>query len=92
MSSASKYTNFALTFDDVLLKPGYSEVLPSNVELSTNLTKDIRLNIPVISAAMDTVTEGSMGIALARLGGLGVVHRNLSAKVQDGEIDKIKRS
>ena len=92
MSSAAKYENFALTFDDVLLKPGYSEVLPATVDLRTKLTKEIKLNIPVMSAAMDTVTEAAMGIALARLGGLGVIHRNLSAKRQAGEIDKVKRS
>ena len=68
----------ALTFDDVLLLPGYSEVLPSEVDLSTQLTKSIRLNIPVISAAMDTVTESRMSIALAELGGLGIIHKNLT--------------
>ncbi|MCB8962089.1 MAG: IMP dehydrogenase [Ardenticatenales bacterium] len=92
MSSNSKFATFALTFDDVLLKPGYSEVLPAHVDLTTRLTRDIQLNIPVISAAMDTVTEAGMGIALARLGGMGIIHRNLSLEEQVDEVDKVKRS
>jgi IMP dehydrogenase len=82
----------ALTFDDVLLVPGYSEVLPAEVDLRTRLAADIYLNIPIISAAMDTVTEAKMAIALARQGGLGVIHRNLSEKEQIEEVDKVKRS
>jgi IMP dehydrogenase len=82
----------SLTFDDVLLAPGYSEVLPAEVDLSTRLAADIHLNIPVISAAMDTVTEAPMAIALARQGGLGVVHRNMSVEEQAEEVDKVKRS
>ncbi|NLG49999.1 MAG: IMP dehydrogenase, partial [Chloroflexi bacterium] len=81
-----------LTFDDVLLMPGRSSVLPSKIDLSTNLTPNIRLNIPVLSAAMDTVTEGRMAIALAREGGLGVIHRNCSPEEQAAEVDKVKRS
>ncbi|MAV63850.1 MAG: IMP dehydrogenase [Candidatus Marinimicrobia bacterium] len=81
-----------LTFDDVLLCPQYSEVLPSDVSLSTNLTKRINLNIPFISAAMDTVTESEMAISIARLGGLGVIHKNLTPKQQALEVDKVKRS
>jgi IMP dehydrogenase len=82
----------ALTFDDVLLAPGYSEVLPAEVALRTRLTRKIALNIPVLSAAMDTVTEAGMAIGLARLGGLGVIHRNLTIEAQAEEVDKVKRS
>ena len=82
----------SLTFDDVLLIPGYSEVLPSEVDLSVRLHPRLRLNIPVLSAAMDTVTESEMAIALARQGGLGVIHRNLSPEDQAAEVDKVKRS
>jgi len=81
-----------LTFDDVLLMPGRSSVLPSKIDLSTSLTPNIRLNIPVLSAAMDTVTEARMAIALAREGGLGVIHRNCSPEEQAAEVDKVKRS
>jgi IMP dehydrogenase len=83
---------YALTFDDVLLIPQESSVLPKDVELSTKLTNSINLNIPIISAAMDTVTESSLAIALARVGGLGVIHKNLSIKNQCEMIDKVKRS
>ena len=82
----------ALTFDDVLLMPGYSEILPADVSLATRLAADIDLNIPVISAAMDTVTEAPMAIALARQGGLGIIHRNMSIEAQVEEVDKVKRS
>ncbi len=82
----------ALTFDDVLLVPGFSEVLPDAVDVSTTLTKRIRLAIPVLSAAMDTVTEARLAIALAREGGLGVIHRNCSVEEQVAEVDKVKRS
>ena len=82
----------ALTFDDVLLKPKYSNVLPKEVDLSTRLSKNISLNIPFISAAMDTVTESSMAIALAREGGLGVIHKNLSIVDQALQVDLVKRS
>lgn len=82
----------ALTFDDVLLTPGYAEILPSEIDISVMLHERLRLNIPVLSAAMDTVTEGELAIALARQGGLGVVHRNLSPEQQAKEIDKVKRS
>jgi IMP dehydrogenase len=81
-----------LTFDDVLLEPGYSEIVPSRVDLRTRLTKDISLNIPIIAAAMDTVTESTMGIAIARQGGIGIVHKNLSVGEQADEVDKVKRS
>ena len=82
----------ALTFDDVLLVPGYAEVLPAGVDLSVALHHRLPLNIPVLSAAMDTVTEARLAIALARQGGLGVVHRNLSPQAQAAEVEKVKRS
>ena len=82
----------ALTFDDVLLIPQYSEVLPSQVDTSTYLTKNIKLNIPLISAAMDTVTEAELAIALAREGGLGIIHKNMTIEEQADEVDKVKRS
>jgi IMP dehydrogenase len=82
----------ALTFDDVLLTPGYSELLPSEVSLRARLTQDLWLNIPVLSAAMDTVTESRTAIALAREGGIGIIHRNMSALDQAEEVDKVKRS
>lgn len=82
----------ALTFDDVLLIPARSDVLPAEVDLSVQLTQRLRLNIPLLSAAMDTVTESRLAIALARAGGIGVIHRNLSIADQAGEVDKVKRS
>jgi IMP dehydrogenase len=82
----------ALTFDDVLLLPAHSEVTPATVNVQTQLTRKIGLNIPVITAAMDTVTESRMAIAMAQQGGIGVVHRNLSVEQQAGEVDKVKRS
>ena len=87
-----KFGKLALTFDDVLLAPGYSEVLPADVTLRTRLAGNLYVNIPVLSAAMDTVTEAQMAIALARLGGIGVIHRNLSPEEQAAEVDKVKRS
>jgi len=80
------------TFDDVLLLPGYSEVLPSEVDLGTRLARDISLRIPVLSAAMDTVTESEMAIALAQEGGMGVVHKNMSIESQCGHVRRVKRS
>ncbi len=82
----------ALTFDDVLLVPGYSETHPNQVDLGTRLTKDLRLNLPLLSSAMDTVTESRMSIALAQLGGMGIIHKNLSIERQAEEVDKVKRS
>jgi len=83
-------TNDGLTFDDVLLLPQYSEVLPANTELETYITKDIKLNIPLLSAAMDTVTENKMAIAMAQLGGMGVIHRAFSVERQVEEVKKVK--
>src|SRR5664280_2152356 len=82
----------ALTFDDVLLLPAKSDVVPALVETTTRLTRNIELRIPLISAAMDTVTESRMAIAMAQQGGLGIIHRNLSIEQQTSEVDKVKRS
>ncbi len=81
-----------ITFDDVLLVPQYSEVIPNQVSLATNLTKTIKLNIPMMSAGMDTVTEYRMAIAMARQGGIGIIHKNMSIEAQADEVDKVKRS
>lgn len=89
---ADRLPPLGLSFDDVLLVPGYSEVLPSQVDVSTRLTRTIRLNIPIVSAAMDMVTEGRLAIALAREGGIGIIHRNLTIEQQAIEVDKVKRS
>jgi len=82
----------ALTFDDVLLVPQHSTVKPSQVDVSTRLTRSIRLNVPILSAAMDTVTESGLAIAMAQLGGLGVIHKNLQIHEQAAEVDRVKRS
>src|SRR5512142_529295 len=82
----------ALTFDDVLLLPGKSDVVPATVDTTTRLTRNIELRVPLISAAMDTVTESHMAIAMAQQGGLGIIHRNLSIEQQTTEVDKVKRS
>ncbi len=84
--------NESLTFDDVFLVPQYSELLPSGVDVQTKLTESITLNIPLVSAAMDTVTESAMAISLARQGGIGIIHRNLGIKEQVREVDRVKRS
>ncbi|MBR4413638.1 MAG: IMP dehydrogenase [Lachnospiraceae bacterium] len=81
-----------ITFDDVLLIPGYSQVIPNQVDISTYLTKSIKLNIPMMSAGMDTVTESRMAIAMARQGGIGIIHKNMSIEEQAEEVDKVKRS
>jgi IMP dehydrogenase len=87
-----KFAREGLTFDDVLLVPAESHVLPNDVSTSTALTRSIRLAIPIVSAAMDTVTESRMAVAMARVGGLGVLHRNLSIADQVAEVDRVKRS
>jgi IMP dehydrogenase len=88
----TKFAYEGLTFDDVLLVPAYSEVLPRDVDVSSQLTQRIKLNIPIISSGMDTVTEARMAIAMAREGGLGIIHKNMSIERQAAEIDKVKRS
>ncbi|MCD6063823.1 MAG: dehydrogenase [Flavipsychrobacter sp.] len=92
MAAKSKFYGEGLTFDDVLLVPSYSEVLPNEVSLATQLTKDIRLNVPMVSAAMDTVTEANLAIALAREGGIGILHKNMSVERQAEHVRKVKRS
>ena len=88
----TKFTKKGLTFDDVLLIPAESNVLPNEVDLSVQLAKNLKLNIPIISAGMDTVTESSMAIAMARQGGLGVIHKNMTIEQQADEVNKVKRS
>ncbi|HPY37300.1 MAG TPA: IMP dehydrogenase, partial [Clostridia bacterium] len=81
-----------LTFDDVLLIPAHSSIAPNDVDLSTNLTRRIKLNMPLVSAAMDTVTETQMAIAMARAGGIGFIHKNMSIEEQATQVDRVKRS
>src|SRR5579862_6928517 len=81
-----------ITFDDVLLEPGYSDVLPRDCDVRTQLTRTIRLNIPIVSSPMDTVTESELAIALAQEGGIGIIHKNMSVAQQTSEVDKAKRS
>lgn len=89
---AKFFESEGLTFDDVLLVPAHSDILPKDVDISVKLTDEIDLNIPIVSAAMDTVTEYRMGIAIARQGGIGIIHKNLSPEYQAAEVDKVKRS
>ena len=89
---SDKFFGEGLTFDDVLVVPRYSEVLPREVSTATQLTRKIRLNIPLMSAAMDTVTESKMAIAMAREGGIGIIHKNMSIARQAEEVKKVKRS
>lgn len=81
-----------LTFDDVLLEPGYSEVIPSEVDISSFITRNIPLNLPIISSPMDTVTESDMAVAMAQLGGIGIIHKNMSIEQQAMQVDRVKRS
>ncbi len=81
-----------LTFDDVLLIPAFSEVLPREVSIKSQFSRNIKLNIPIVSAAMDTVTEEKMAITIAREGGIGVIHKNMSIELQAGEVRKVKRA
>jgi IMP dehydrogenase len=92
LTPAAAEITTALTFDDVLLVPQHSTVLPAQVDVSTRLTRNIRLNVPLVSAAMDTVTESGLAIAMAQQGGLGVIHKNLSIEEQAAEVDRVKRS
>ena len=92
MKKDSKFQNEALTFDDVLLVPSYSQIIPSETNVKTAITKNIDLNIPLISASMDTVTESRLAIALALKGGIGIIHKNMSIENQSGEIRRVKRS
>lgn len=90
--TTSKFTGEGLTFDDVLLLPAYSEVLPREVDTSTQFTRNLRLNIPIVSAAMDTVTESKLAIAMARLGGIGIIHKNMTIAQQAEKVRLVKRS
>lgn len=92
MRKEDKFLDVGLSFDDVLLVPDYSQVLPKEIDISTTIGKGIKLNVPIISAAMDTVTESRMAIAMAREGGLGIIHRNMSIERQAQEVDRVKRS
>ena len=91
-STDSKFLGEGLTYDDVLLVPNYSEVLPRDVQLHAPFSRNIQLKTPIVSAAMDTVTESKMAIAMARAGGIGVVHKNMTIAAQANEVRKVKRS
>ncbi|HCY81398.1 MAG TPA: IMP dehydrogenase, partial [Xanthomarina gelatinilytica] len=91
-SHSNKIVGEGLTYDDVLLVPAYSEVLPREVNIQTKFTKNITINIPIVSAAMDTVTESAMAIAIAREGGIGVLHKNMTIAQQANEVRKVKRA
>src|SRR5207247_9104425 len=90
--SPAEQLQTALTFDDVLLVPQHSTVLPNQVDVTTRLTRNIRLSVPLLSAAMDTVTESRLAIAMAQHGGIGVIHKNLTIEEQASEVDRVKRS
>src|SRR5262252_6313195 len=92
MTESPKFSPVGLTFDDVLLLPAHSELMPSEADTSTRITRRYRLRIPLVSSPMDTVTEGRMAIAMARQGGVGVLHRNLSVEDQAQQVDLVKRS
>src|SRR6218665_2653034 len=92
MLDSSKLLYEALTYDDVLLVPAYSEVLPKDTSTKTKLSRNISLNIPLISAAMDTVTEHEMAVAVAQEGGIGIIHKNMSIEAQADQVRKVKRS
>lgn len=89
---SEKFLKEGLTFDDVLLIPAASEVVPSEIDLHTQLTAKVKLNIPLLSSAMDTVTESRMAIAMAREGGIGIIHKNMSIDAQADQVDMVKRS
>ena len=92
IENAGKFQKEGLTFDDVLLIPGESDVTPNMINLGTRLAGDIHLNTPIMTSAMDTVTESRMAIAIAREGGIGIIHKNMSIEQQCDEVDKVKRS
>ena len=92
LDASAKFLKEGLTFDDVLLIPAESKIHPVDIDLHTQLTKKIQLNIPVMSAAMDTVTEYRMAIAIAREGGIGIIHKNMSIAAQAEQVDMVKRS
>src|SRR3954467_5332969 len=92
MELPEKFATLGLTYDDVLLLPGHSDLAPQDIDTTTRLTREISLKVPLISAAMDTVTESRMAIAMAREGGLGVLHRNLSIEDQAYQVDLVKRT
>ena len=92
MIENKKILQNGLTFDDVLVIPSYSELMPSETNITTYFSKNIKINIPILSAAMDTVTESKMAISLAREGGIGVLHKNMSISQQASEVRKVKRS
>src|SRR5881275_77789 len=87
-----KFVGEGITFDDVLLVPAYSSIVPSQADVRTRLTRNIRLTIPLVAAPMDTVTESSLAIALAQEGGIGIIHKNMPIDKQAAEVDKVKRS
>ena len=91
-AAVAKFLGESLTYDDVLLVPAYSEVLPREVDISAQLTRGIRLNVPVVSAAMDTVTDKNLAIAIARQGGIGMIHKNMSIADQAEQVRAVKRS
>ena len=92
MENQDPFALIGLTYDDVLLLPGQSDVIPSSVQTATQVSRNISINIPLISSAMDTVTESRMAIAMARQGGMGILHRNLSIDDQASQVDLVKRS
>ncbi len=91
-NSSAKFLGTSLTFDDLLVVPAYSEVLPREVDISTRLTRNLRINVPLISAAMDTVTEYRMAIAMARHGGIGIIHKNMTIAQQAEQVRRVKRA
>ena len=92
VNDESKFIGEGLTFDDVLLVPAYSKVLPREVDVNSMFSRNIKMNIPIVSAAMDTVTESGLAIAIAQEGGIGVLHKNMSIEQQANEVRKVKRA